>query len=149
MAGFGGKLYIASELPNLSLDEMDPNNNGKIIFQLITVIAALMTAVAAVSLGSAKFCDCGLCGEVLAVSTILLLASASLYAFAGGLAGLGLTGPRVQMLLLYGALTANLTAAAMGFAVIRSVHALLVLASTAVVAATIIACCFIRPPWAR
>jgi len=128
---------------------MTPNSNDKNVFQLITVVAALTAAVAAVSLGGARFEGCNLCREVLAVSTILLLLSASLYAFAGGLAGLGLAGPRVQMLLLYVALTANLVAAAMGFAVIRSVDALLALASTSVVAATIIACYLIRPPWAR
>jgi len=127
---------------------MNPNNNGKTIFLFITVIAALVAATAALNLGSAKFSGCDLCEKILAVSTTLLLVSASLYAFAGGFAGLGLAGPRVQMLLLYGALTANLVAAAMGFAVVRSVGALLALASSAAVAATIIACCLIRPPWA-
>jgi len=125
------------------------SNNGKNVFQLITVVAALTAAVAAVSLGGARFEGCNLCREVLAVSTILLLVSVSLYAFAGGLAGLGLVGPRVQMLLLYGALTANLVAATMGFAVVRTVGALLALSSSALIAATIIAYRFIKPPWAQ
>jgi len=125
------------------------SNNGVKIVQFIIVIAALVAAAEAVYLGGVKLGGCDLCRGVLAVSTILSLVSVSLYGFAGGFIGLSLAGPRVQMLLLYGALTANLVAAAMGFAVIRSMQALLVLASSAAVAATIIACCSVRPPWAR
>jgi len=113
---------------------MTPNNNVKII-PLIS-IAALVAIVEAMYFGNIR---CGnLCNNILAMSTILSLISASLYGFAGGFIGLNLAGSRMQLALLYSALIINMIAVAMGFAIVRTIGAILALASTAIIATTII-----------
>lgn len=101
----------------------------------LTSIAALLAIFEAIILSSIKCSN--LCDKILAVSTILLLVSAAFYAFATGFVAFSLAWSKVQPL-LYSALTVNLAAVLMGFVMVRSVSALLILISTTIVATAIV-----------
>ncbi len=101
----------------------------------LTSIAALLAIFEAIIFGSIKCTN--LCYEILTVSTILSLISATFYAFATGFIVSGLTGFRIQ-LLLYSALIINLAAVVSGFIIVKSISTLLVLISTTIIAAAIV-----------
>ncbi|WP_317894831.1 hypothetical protein [Pyrofollis japonicus] len=102
---------------------------------LLVSIAALVAVSAAVHLGSLQ---CGRsCNRVLAVSVILLLVSAALYAFAVGFAVFGLARLIVRYL-LYGAGIINVVAVLAGLLVAKDAVSLLVLLSSLVIAIAII-----------
>ena len=101
----------------------------------LTSIAALLAIFEAIIFDNIKCTN--LCDEILTVSTILSLISATFYAFATSFIASGLTGFRIQ-LLLYSALIINLAAVVSGFIIVKSISTLLVLISTTIVAAAIV-----------
>jgi hypothetical protein len=101
----------------------------------LLIVAALVASLGALGLGGVE-CG-GLCAEIVALSAVLLLLSAALYAFAAGFTAMGFSGRGVAILVC-AALASSLAAVAAGLAVAGGVRVLLALLSNLTVAVVVL-----------